>query len=168
METTHMTYFTLRSLISAALLTTVGSHAFTTVLSATDFAVVVNSASTLTGISTQDLSQILKAEKQSWEGGGKITLVMPKEGSKEEAVLLSKIYQTDSDGLKKYWTTMIYQNKISAAPKAAPAKTALKLTEIKAEAITIVVATEVPSGSTLKVLTIDGKKPGDAGYPLSD
>jgi hypothetical protein len=63
---------------------------------------------------------------------------------------------------------MIYQNKISAAPKAAPAKTALKLTEIKAEAITIVVATEVPSGSTLKVLTIDGKKPGDAGYPLSD
>jgi hypothetical protein len=168
METTHMTYFTLRSLITTALLTTVGNPIFTTALSAADFAVVVNGSSPLTGLSVQDLSQILKAEKQSWEGGTKIVLVMPKEGSKEEAVLLAKIYQTDSDGLKKYWTTMIYQNKISAAPKSAPAKTALKLTEIKAEALTIVAATEVPSGSTLKVLTIDGKKPGDAGYPLSD
>jgi ABC-type phosphate transport system substrate-binding protein len=132
-----------------------------------DYAVVVNGASPLSGLSSRDLAQIFKAEKQSWDAGGKIVLVVPKEGSKEEGVLLGKVYNTDGDGLKKYWTTLIYQNRISAAPKSAAAKTALKLVELKPEAITVVSAAEVPSGTALKVLAIDGKKPGESGYALT-
>jgi hypothetical protein len=135
---------------------------------AADYAVVVNPASPLTGLSIGGLAQILKAEKQTWDTGGKILLVMPKEGTREEAVLLDRIYRTDGDGLKKFWTTMIYQNKITSAPKTAISKAALKLVELKIDAITVINAAEIPSGSPLKTLTIDGKRPGENGYPLSD
>ena len=135
---------------------------------AADYAVVVNAASPLTGLSATDLTQILKAEKQTWDAGGKILLVMPKEGTKEEALLLDKIYKTDGDGLKKFWTTQIYQNKVTAAPKTAISKASLKLVELKVDAIAVVNVAEIPSGSPLKTLTIDGKKPGENGYFLSN
>lgn len=137
-------------------------------LAAAEYAVVVNGASALTGLSASELTQILKAEKQTWDTGNKILLVMPKEGSKEEAMLLEKIFKTDADGLKKFWTTQIYQNRVTAAPKTAIGKAALKVVELKTDAITIVNVAEIPSGSPLKALTIDGKKPGEHGYPLAD
>jgi hypothetical protein len=135
-------------------------------LGAADYAVVVNAASPVTDLSQNALIQILKAEKQSWDGGDKVFLIMPKEGSKEEDILCSKVYSTDSDGLKKYWTSQVFQNHMNSAPKNATNRVALKLVEEKPNAVAIINAKDVTPA--VKIITIDGKKPGDAGYLLKE
>jgi hypothetical protein len=162
MKTPNLRFPTLRLMRSGALALALGSPG----LHAADYAVVVNAASPVSDLSQSSIFQILKAEKQSWDGGEKVYLIMPKEGSKEEEILCDKVFSTDSDGLKKYWTTQVFQNRLVSAPKNATNRVALKLVEEKPNAVAVINAKDITPG--VKIVSIDGKKPGDPGYVLKE
>jgi len=67
---------------------------------------------------------------------------------------------------KRYWNGKLHRGDISLLPPTVPTaeKAAAQVRKLKG-AITVVRADQLPKD--VKVLQIDGKKPGDKGYALS-
>lgn len=131
-----------------------------------DFGFVVNKANPVEDIPLKEVTKIFKAEKLFWDNGKKIVLLLPETGSEEKKVLLSVIYKTSDEELKKFWLAKVFRNEIPLAPKALSSSTAtVKFIEKVEGAIGIV----KPNGSvesSVKIVKIDGKLPREPGYPL--
>ena len=80
-------------------------------------------------------------------------------------MLLEKIYEKTEAQYRHYWIAKVFRAEVMAAPKIiSNREMAAELLRAVPGAISLMEAANVPSG--VKVLTIEGKRPGDAGYPL--
>ena len=80
-------------------------------------------------------------------------------------MLLATVYKMSHRKLQKYWVRKLFSGDIPAKPSSVPSvKAAGSLIRRHLGALTIVRADKVPKGA--KVLLVDGKKPGEAGYKL--
>lgn len=131
------------------------------------YAVVVNTENETSGLSSARLRRILRREIQEWQKGKTVELLLPRSGSSEKQVLLERVYDMTDLQLKRYWTRMIYENRIVEAPTSVPSTTvAVSLLERISGSVTIVPASAVTNDARFRVLHIDKKLPGDTGYPL--
>jgi hypothetical protein len=133
----------------------------------TDFAVVVHSDNAASDVSKSKLVRIFKAEVQEWAPGAPIVLTLPKAGSDEKDALLERVYEMEEGELKRYWTKLVYQNRITEQPRAAPSAAVALQIVARTKAAVAIVPVEALAGVTgVKVLAIDGKKPGERDYLL--
>lgn len=129
-------------------------------------AVIVNPKNPTTGLTFTELRSHLKLELQFWSNGERATLFLRASDSEETKILLAKVYDTGARELRKYWIGRVFRGEIAAAPTVVPTAAAAGARVRDSEgAFSIVLATEVPDG--VRVLTIDGKRPGEVGYPLN-
>lgn len=144
----------------------IAGHGVTLAVAQTeDVAVVVNSKNQLENLSGPDLRKIFAGEKRSWAGGLPIKLFVPAPGVRERAVLLKLLGMTET-AYKQYWTAKVFRGEAQAEPAALSSSGMQKdAVAVYAGAILLVNFQDVTSG--MKVLTIEGQKPGEAGYPLS-
>lgn len=129
-------------------------------------AVIVHSQVPADELSLAELRRIFFGERQFWAGDLLITLLAPPQGTPERKVLLNKIYQRRSESqYQHYWINRLFGEGVQSAPKITGSHTmsASLVREIPG-AIALVSASKIPRG--VKVLRIDGKLPGEAGYPL--
>jgi ABC-type phosphate transport system substrate-binding protein len=132
-----------------------------------DLAIIVSKEASVSGLSFPELVKVFKQEKQYLEGGGRIYLVMRESGAKEKEIILKKVYKMDEDELKKFWLGKVYRGEIPAFPKTLGSNEAVKRFVSKVpNAVGFVDAAFVDD--SVKVLRIDGRGPGESGYPLSD
>lgn len=130
-----------------------------------DVAVVVNSDVPLTGLSVYDLRHIFMGDKQYWKNGLAVVLIVPAQGTHEREILLQKIYKMNESQYRQYWIGRIFRAEAISAPKTAESSTlANELVASLPGCITIMNASDVRPGS--KILRVDGKLPGERGYPL--
>ena len=131
---------------------------------AEDLAIIVAKSSALSDVTSAELTKIFKCEKTKGPGGAKLAVVVQSGGSEHEAALAA-IYKTDDAGYKKYFLQATFTGALSAAPKALSSGDAVKS-----------FVTTTPGGigytkasvidDTVKALKVDGKAPGEAGYPI--
>lgn len=131
-----------------------------------EVAIIVNKANATSRVSFQDLAMILKQQKQHWENGEKIYLVMQESGSFAKELALEKIYRMREDDLKKFWLTQMFRGEITSFPKTLGSDEAIKR-----------FVSQVPNSvgfidvsfidESVKVLRVEGKFPGEKGYLLS-
>lgn len=134
---------------------------------AMEIAVVVNKENPIESLTSDDLTRIFKQEKQYWENGKKIYFLMQETGSPEKEVVLRKIFKMDHESLKKFWLTKMFRGEISSFPKTLSSNAAVKrFTNQSESAIGYIDADE--TDTSVKVLLINGKRPGETGYPLTD
>ena len=135
---------------------------------ASDVAVVVNANNPIMELSFRDLEKIFKLDKKYWENGNKIYFIMQEAENLPTKILLSKVYQMQNyHDLKTYWLGMIFREELSSFPQVLSSDEAIKRFIIQApNAIGFINASSIDT--RVKVLRIDGKLPGDAGYPLTD
>ena len=129
-------------------------------------AVIVHKQVPVNELSLSELRRVFRGERHSWSERLTITLLTPPHGSPERNVLLSKIYEQRSEvQYQQYWINKLFGDSPSISPKitGSSAMSASLVREIPG-AIALVSAYKIPSG--VKVLRIDGKQPGQAGYPL--
>lgn len=136
-----------------------------------EVAVIVNAANATQEISFRELEKIFRQDKQFWGDGKKIYLVMLETGSQEKDVVLQRLYRMDEAELKKFWLQKMFKGEIATFPKTL--SSAGSITQFVAKvpnAIGFVDAavadSSVRTDSSVRVLKIDGKLPGAAGYPL--
>lgn len=128
-------------------------------------AVIVNPKNPTTNLSFTQLRSYLKLEQQFWPSKERVELFLRPTRSTEMELLLSEVYRMSSDELRKYWVGKIFRGEIDARPAVIPTARAAGARVSKIEgALTVVLASEVPAG--VRVLSVDGKRPGDADYPL--
>jgi ABC-type phosphate transport system substrate-binding protein len=117
-------------------------------------------------LSLAELRRIFLGQRPVWSSELMITLLTPPRGSPEREVLLHTIYQQRNETqYQQYWINRLFADGAPTVPKGtgSPEMSASLVREIPG-AIALVSSDRIPQG--VKVLRIDGKLPGDNGYPL--
>lgn len=133
---------------------------------AAPIAVIVHEQVPVGDLSLAELRRIFLGERQSWSRELMVTLLLPPHGTPERQVLLKEIYQQRSEvQVQQYWINRLFGSEGQAGPKITGSnEMSASLVRGIPGAIALVPADRIPEG--VKVLRIDGKKPGEAGYPL--
>lgn len=130
-----------------------------------DLAIIVNPACPLNDISSADLAKVFKAQRAKNFDGNKIILTSRETGSPERDAALARIYHMSDPQYEKYFLAATFAGTIQSAPKVIVNGMAVcQFVAAEPGAIGYLRATE--ADSTVKVLKVDGKAPGDPDYPI--
>ena len=130
-------------------------------------AVIVNKSNAVSDISYDKLKKILEARQQYWDNGEKITLIFKPITSNETRTLIDMVYKIKYEEFDKYWFLRVYNNKIMEFPKILNSAGTINIlvSEIPG-AIAFIGVDEVSKRGNIKVLRVDGKMPGEDGFPF--
>jgi hypothetical protein len=130
-----------------------------------DLAIVVNPDCSLDNVSSEELTKIFKAEKNKTPDGVKFVITGRSAGSTEQNASLKGIYQLSDAEYNKFFLQATFAGTIPAAPKQLPSGSAVcQFVAAEKGGIGYLCATE--ADATVKVIKVDGKAPGDPGYPI--
>ena len=135
------------------------------VVGGSSLAVIVNKDNPVDQLSLGELQQIMLGEKRSWSVKLPLVRMMRNQDSKERAVLLHKVCRMTDDDYHHYWTGKIFRGEATSEPVTLPSVgIALNFVSSVRGGISFVDPASVRDG--VKVLRIDGRLPGEPGYPL--
>jgi ABC-type phosphate transport system substrate-binding protein len=130
-----------------------------------DVAIVVNTSTPVSNLSLAEVRKIFRGEKQYWTTDLPVVLLVRAPVARERDVVLKVIYQMTEAQFRQFWVAKIFRAESVSAPKLVYSPDmANQLVSTLPGAISFVDARQV--ASSLKVLRVDGKLPGEAGYPL--
>ena len=129
------------------------------------YALVVNPGLGLTNVSLAEARRIFLGEQQFWPGGARVVLFVHAPGTPARAVALRYLYQMREDEFRRYWIAKTFRGDVTGGPKIVSTDAlAKRLTAQIPGAVTVIRASDVDS--TVKVLTVDGRAPGDPRYAI--
>jgi hypothetical protein len=133
--------------------------------SAGDIAVVVRPDTPVDNLSLREIRDLMMGERQFWNSRLRVTLLMRAPTARERDVVLKVIYHMTEAQFREYWISKVFRAEATSGPKIVYSnQMATGLIASLPGSVSFVDTDEVPKG--LKVLRIDGKLPGEAGYPL--
>jgi len=128
-------------------------------------AIVVHPETDVDNLTFSELRTIFRGERQFWDNGRRVTLLMRAPVAAERELVLKRIYQMDEAAFREYWIGKMFRAEVASGPKLVySADMARDLVTVIPGAITFVPASEVSAAT--KVVRIDGKLPSDPGYAL--
>jgi len=135
-------------------------------LATADVAIVVHPDNREADVTSEELVRILRQDQQRWRAGGRIYLVFQSSGSPAREVVLRRVFRMNDVELKQFWLGRLYRGEIASFPYVAPSDAAVKrIVGLAPHALGFVDRSAVDA--TVKVLRVDGKLPGQAGYFLA-
>lgn len=130
-----------------------------------DVAVVVNQNNPVRNLSRAELRKLFAGEKHSWGAGLPVTIFVRAPGARERVVLLALLGMSESE-YKQYWTTQVLLREAQFEPVALFSNGMQKEAVVTFPGgVALVNAQDVKPG--IKVVKVDGRLPGEAGYPLN-
>jgi hypothetical protein len=152
----------LRSLVSSLLIAAAMPMQGQTV----QFAIVVNSKSSVTNIPLAELRKIFLGERRFWPGSHPVKLLVRAPGSHEHKAMLSLLAMTESE-YKQYWTQQVFRGEAQAEPVMLMTDAAQMDAILHTPgAIALIDLQDLKSG--MKVVTVDNLSPGEKDYPLHE
>jgi len=128
-------------------------------------AIVVHPETDVDNLTFAELRTIFRGERQFWDDGRRVTLLIRAPVAAEREVVLQRIYGMDEAAFREYWIGKMFRAEVASGPKLVySADMARDLVTVIPGAITFVPASEV--SAVTKVVRIDGKLPSEEGYPL--
>ncbi len=130
-----------------------------------DVALVVRPELPVDDLSFAEVRSLLMGERQFWNPGLRVTLLVRAPVAREREVILKVIYRMTEAEFRRYWIEKVFRQEAPSGPKIVYSnQTATELVAAIPGAVAFVDASQVPKG--LKVLRIEGRLPGERGYPL--
>lgn len=130
-----------------------------------EIAVVVSAHLALEGLNRTELREIVSGNRRFWREGERIELIVASTPSPERAMFVERLCAMSETQFGQYWIGQVFRGRATSAPRAAPDRaTALALVAALPGAVALVQAGDLPG--TVKALSIDGRLPGEPGYPL--
>jgi ABC-type phosphate transport system substrate-binding protein len=159
------TSFVLGSLLLTLALALASANAFGQTSKAADIAVVVHPDTPVSEMSLAEVRKVFLGERQYWNSKMPVILLVRAPVAKERDVVLRTIYQMSESQFKQFWVAKIFRSEAVSAPKIVYSSDMTnQLVSAVPGAIAFMDAKSVAPG--LKVIKIDGRLPGEAGYPL--
>ena len=131
-----------------------------------DVAIIVNPSHPQAEITMKELERIFRLDQQRWRSGEKVELVVQVSASDKEAVVRDRIYHMGGEELRKYWLGKVFRGELTAGPRAFSSDVSVK-TYVAGNTQAIGYIDSVLLDDSVKVLSIDGKRPGEPGYALA-
>ena len=130
-----------------------------------DVAVVVQPDTPLSNLSLAEVRKIFLGDRQYWTANMPVVLLIRAPVARERDVVLKIIYQMSESQFKQYWIAKIFRAESVSAPKVVYSNDmASDLVSALPGAIAFIDSRDVRPGT--KVVRIDGRLPGEPGYPL--
>ena len=129
-----------------------------------DVAVVVNPKNSVANLSVSDLRRLFMGEKRTWPGGQPVRLFVRAPGTPERTVLL-KLTAMSEDDYKQHWTSQVFRGEAQAAPVTLPSN-GMQKEAVSTFPGALVLVSEQDVKDGMKVVKIEGRLPGEPGYPL--
>jgi ABC-type phosphate transport system substrate-binding protein len=130
-----------------------------------DIAVVVHPDAPVSNLSLSEVRKVFLGDRQYWSTNVPVVLLIRAPVARERDVVLKIIYQMSESQFKQYWIAKIFRAESATAPKVVYSNDmANQLVTAIPGAIAFIDSKDVKPGS--KVLRVDGRLPGEAGYPL--
>lgn len=132
---------------------------------AAQIAIVTHPDTPVEDLSFVELRRVFLGERQFWSDGSRITLLVRAPVARERDIVLNKIYRMGEAEFKQYWIAKVFRAEVSSKPKIvySTGMTQQLVTALPG-AIGFLPASETVGG--MKVVRINGKRPGDPDYPL--
>jgi ABC-type phosphate transport system substrate-binding protein len=154
--------------IALSVLALLLANARTAAAGGDDVAIVVNKANKIETISAKDLKQIFSGEKPRWPDGGKIQTLATSAAMPEHKTAIQFLFGMSEPEYQKYCIHASFVGEAQKVPRESGASLAvLNLVAVIPGAVGFVRAGLVSPGASVKIVRIDGKAPGEPGYPLS-
>jgi hypothetical protein len=132
---------------------------------ATDMAVVVNPSTPISELTMAEVRKVFRGDRQYWSKDVPVVLLIRAPRSRERDVILRTLYNMSEAQFKQYWIAKIFRAEATAAPKIVYSNDMAKeLVSVIPGAIAFLPENDVTEG--LKIVRIDGRLPGERGYPL--
>lgn len=130
-----------------------------------DIAVVVHPDVKVDALTFSELRKILLGDRQFWPSGQPVTLIVRAPVAAERTLLLEKVYEMTEAQFRQYWIAKVFRAEATSGPRVVLSNNeSVELIGVLPGAVALVSADDVPAG--VKILRIDGHKPGDRPYPL--
>lgn len=130
-----------------------------------DIAVVVQPDTPISNLTLAEVRKVFLGDRQYWSTNIPVVLLIRAPVARERDVVLKIIYQMSESQFKQYWIAKIFRAESATAPKVVYSNDmANQLVTAIPGAIAFVDSKDVKPGT--KVLRVDGRLPGEAGYPL--
>ena len=129
-----------------------------------DMAVVVNASNSVNNLTVTELRNLFGGYKHSWPGGTAVKIFVRASGTQERTALLKLLGMSEGE-YKQYWISQVFRGEAQAQPLALPSNGMQK--EAVAAfpgGIALMDAQDVKPG--MKVMRVNGRLPGETGYPL--
>jgi ABC-type phosphate transport system substrate-binding protein len=131
-----------------------------------DVAVVVHPVVPIENLTIADLRHIVLGEREYWPASLRVTLLVGTPGSRERATMLKNVCQMTEQQFRQHWIAKMFRADTAVRPRIVGTnEEAIELASQTPGAIAFVDASKV--GKNLKVLKVDGRTPGQNGYPLN-
>jgi phosphate transport system substrate-binding protein len=128
-------------------------------------AIIVNRNNPMDDISLADLRRVYRGQRTRWSNGRRVTLVMRDPGTPEREAILRSLYGLQEEEYRRGFLQAIFTGEASDAPKMlATSNGVLRFVFNVPGAIGYVRASE--ADSSVKMLRVDGRLPGESGYRL--
>lgn len=130
-----------------------------------NLALVVRPDVPIDNLSLGEVRKLLLGDRQFWRSNLRVTLLISAPGSRERDIVLKDIYQMPEAQFRQYWISKVFRAEAASAPRIVySSDMAAELASSIPGAVAFIDASQIPKG--LKVVKIDGRLPGDRGYPL--
>jgi ABC-type phosphate transport system substrate-binding protein len=131
----------------------------------TDIAVVVHPDVPVDNLMLPELRRMLLGDREFWSGGARITLLLRAPVARERDVAVQTICAMTEAQFRQHWIAKVFRADTQTGPKIVySTESALEQVSRIPGAIAFVAAPQ--AGKGVKILKIDGRAPGQAGYPL--
>lgn len=128
-------------------------------------AIVVHPETDVDNLAFSELRRIFMGDRQFWNDNSRVTLLVRAPVAAERKLVLEKIYQMSEEEFRAYWIKKMFRAEVAAGPKLVySSEMARELVTAIPGAIGFMPANAVGQG--VKVVRINGRLPGDPGYPL--
>lgn len=131
-----------------------------------DIALVVNKSNPVNNLSSAELRRIFLGGQTRWPTSGKITILLLAPRSDERKRFLANLLKMTDDDFTRHWISRVFQGEATSGPKTAFSSASMvRLVSEVPSALGLLSKDDVPADNPdLKILRIDGKAPGEAGY----
>ena len=131
-----------------------------------DIALIVNADNDVADPTLDEVAAYYRLDRQFWPSGDRVVLLLRPRGSPPREALLERVFKMSDEELRKFWARRLFAGEIQAIPSVVPTDEAVLAAVRRSKgALAAIVARDLGEG--VRVLRIDGKKPGEKGYPLA-
>src|SRR5207247_7070239 len=130
-----------------------------------EIAVVASADVLVDNLSMADLRKLFLGDRQFWPSNLRVSLLVRAPVARERAVVVWTICKMSEAQFGQHWIGKVMRADCTTSPRLFPSnQAALDLVRNMPGAIAIVNAAQVPKG--MKILSVEGKAPGQPGYKL--
>jgi len=119
------------------------------------------------GLTIAELRRLLLGDREFWTAGMRVTLLIRAPVARERDAAVRDVCQMSEAQFRQHWIAKLFRADAASGPRIVySAEMAMDQLARTPGAMTFVAASAASAVKGSKILKIDGKLPGQAGYPL--